>query len=221
MRRPASLLAFILFSVVAACSNLLSIKDAEVDPTFQSTGATGNPSNGTGSDTLEALCGTYCDTVMAHCTMEMSVYTTKDACMAVCSHLPAGKEGDTTGNSIHCRLRSAELAEAETTFYCPAAGPGGNGTCGTNCEALCKLTHDVCDGGLAPWPDDGACESACGSLPDLGTYSTDDSKEMYEGGHVQCRLFHVSAAALADAQVHCPHVGGAAPCVEAGGAGPK
>jgi hypothetical protein len=156
---------------------------------------------------------------MASCTAAFAVYSTRDACLAVCAHLPAGEDGDQSGNSIQCRKRSAELAPTEPSFYCPAAGPGGNGICGNNCDGLCALATAVCTGASAQWPDLETCLNDCATLPDLGTYSTDSSFEMYEGPHVQCRLVHASSAATADTDAHCKHVGGAPPCVDVGEGG--
>jgi hypothetical protein len=60
--------------------------------------------------------------------------------------------------------------------------------------------------------DTASCLSECGKLPDAGSYSTDLDVGQYAGPHVQCRLYHVSAAAADDPEQHCPHANGAAPC---------
>jgi hypothetical protein len=194
-----------LLSAVA-CSKVLGIEDAHLDPTFTPTGG----STGSGPS---ILCKSYCDTVMASCTGVFSVYATLDTCLAICPHLPEGTAGEMSGNSIQCRMSNAMIASSEPSFYCPAAGPGGNGVCGTNCDSLCTLAAAICTEPPKPFTSDDDCHNDCAALPDLGTFSTDSSKEMYEGPSVECRLFHVSAASVADATVHCTHVGGAAPCV--------
>jgi len=88
------------------------------------------------------------------------------------------------------------------------AGPGGDGTCGQNCEAYCLLLRTHCsarfDGtfdGLA------ACTAACQQIPDAGGYTT----AMSQGDSIQCRLWHVSAAAV-DPSMHCGHAAGDLPC---------
>jgi hypothetical protein len=217
MRRT---LAFSFLSATlgaTSCANILSIEDAELDTSATAgegaargtSNASGSPSAGGG---VSPTCEGYCTAVMANCTGVFAVYTTIETCLAVCPFLPEGAEGDATGNSAQCRWHQATLAPSEPSFYCPAAGPGGNGVCGTNCEGLCELASKLCTGPLDPWSDASACASDCASLPDLGSYSTDPSKEMYEGPTVECRLFHVSAAAVDDANAHCPHVGGKSPC---------
>jgi hypothetical protein len=94
--------------------------------------------------------------------------------------------------------------------------------CGSNCEGLCKLTEAVCVGDDAQWPDTPTCSSECAALADLETYSVDPAAAMYAGDHVQCRLFHASASALADPDAHCAHAGGTPPCAPEpeGGANP-
>jgi hypothetical protein len=51
------------------------------------------------------------------------------------------------------------------------------------------------------------CLTECRALPDLDGYTISD----YQGEHVQCRLFHVSAA-TAEPDYHCEHALGSAPC---------
>jgi hypothetical protein len=157
------------------------------------------------------LCESYCTAVTDNCTGIFAVYTSYAACLAVCGWLPEGAEGAHTGNSVQCRLRAALAAKDEVPHYCPIAGPGGDGVCGTNCESLCGLRAGVCasfsDGDVE------SCSSECSKLPDAGSYSTDLNVGQYAGPHVQCRLYHVSAAAAADnPEQHCSHVDGAAPC---------
>lgn len=167
---------------------------------------------GEGGGTGPTECETYCSTVMDNCTGSFAVYGAIEVCLAACQHLPLGEAGDEDTNTVFCRLGAAQAAPAEPSFYCPAAGPGGNGVCGSNCEGLCSLAEGVCVGPWSQWPSIEECLSACSELPDLGTYSTDPADELYKGPHVQCRLYHSSSAALEDPDVHCAHVGGAAPC---------
>lgn len=223
-----------------ACANVLGIEDAELDPglggeesnetpsgtggSVAASGGTASQQQGAGGQTSAGaggagggpavpLCEAYCSAVMSNCTGIDAVYTTPEACLAVCELLPEGQEGDETGNSTHCRLRSAEIAPTEPSYYCPIAGPGGNGVCGSNCDGLCTIAQAACDGDDEQWPSGAACQSGCSDLEDLGTFSVDPTFAMYAGGHLQCRLYHAAASALSDPDVHCMHVGGAPPCV--------
>jgi hypothetical protein len=203
---------------LTSCENIFTIEDAEVDPSLVNSSNAPSPVEGPASEVLApidaaepALCERYCSAVMTNCTGDFSVYTSSDTCRAVCDLLPEGTHGDEVGNSVECRLRAAEAAPSEPSFYCPLSGPGGGGTCGTNCESLCTLVESVCAGELGQW-DAASCSSQCVTLPDLGFFSTAPSYEMYKGEHVQCRLFHASSAAFKDAAAHCPHAAGAPPC---------
>lgn len=198
--------AVLSLMLCAACSEILSIEDAEVDPAL---------SDGLGGGIAESLCGQYCSSVMSSCAEGFAVYGSSEACLAACSILPEGEQGDRSGNSVQCRLYHADAAGAEPSFYCPIAGPGGGGTCGTPCDGLCALAQSVCVDDNAVWSSPEECRAECASLPDLGAYTTDQSAGMYQGNHVQCRLLHASAATIQDPQVHCGHVAGGAPCVDA------
>jgi hypothetical protein len=157
-----------------------------------------------------SLCEQYCTAVTQSCTGAFAVYTSFETCLAVCAAMPEGTPGDRVGNSVQCRLRAAQVAHDEVPHYCPIAGPGGNGVCGSNCESLCQLRDQIC-ADYATY-DHAMCLVGCQKLKDLGSYSTDLDAAQYSGPHVQCRLYHVSAAAADDAEQHCLHVEGAAPC---------
>ncbi len=205
------------------CANVLALDDAELDPAIGKAddpaaepGGGGQASSADGGGGAgPALCESYCAAVAASCTGPFAVYTTQESCLAVCALWEPGPEGDETGNTVRCRLRNAEAAAAEPSFYCPIAGPTGNGVCGTPCDALCGLAEKVCVGEAAAWANAEACRAECEALPDLGTYGVDPSLGMYEGEHLQCRVFHGAAAAVSDADLHCEHVAGAPPCVAA------
>lgn len=218
-----------------SCAEILALEDAELDESGgpaspggsialggqgSAGGAGGSASaGGAGGQAQANLCETYCETVMTHCSGPFAVYNTIDTCKAVCSHLPPGQPGDEAHNSVYCRLHAAESAPSEPSFYCPLAGPGGHGVCGENCAALCTVAAGVCVRGDRDWPGEAECANECNALPDLGTYTTDPAAAMFEGHHVQCRLFHVSAAAIEDPEVHCAHAAGAPPCGPPGSGG--
>jgi hypothetical protein len=222
-----------------ACASIVGIDDAEVDPTF-SPGPTGGTSGAAGTspvtgggggaaghahgglgaeggtvstggadagDSLTALCDEYCETVMENCPGPLQVYTSARVCGEICRQFAVGVLGETTGHSIHCRLEHAHLAvdTGEPEIHCPAAGPGGDGICGDNCQGYCSLMTAFCDPVDVRLAD---CRTACGDVPDEGGYDIRDTL----GDTVQCRLYHVSAAAL-DAALHCPHAIGRELCV--------
>jgi hypothetical protein len=198
----------IAIGTIAGCAQLIDLQDAEVDPALESEEYGASSASGAASPECEA----YCASVMSNCVDAFAVYKTADVCLHVCAALPAGSDGDEVGNSVACRKRSAELAPAEPGYYCPAAGPGGNGLCGTNCEGLCALEAAACTGENDAWGSAEACLADCAAVPDLGTYSVAADANMYSGNHVQCRLSHASSAAVADADAHCRHAAGDKPC---------
>lgn len=170
----------------------------------------GDAAGAGGAGELPSLCEQYCTAVTDSCTGAFAVYTSFDTCLAVCAAMPEGAPGDRNGNSVQCRLRAALVARDEVPHYCPIAGPGGNGVCGSNCESLCQLRDRLCTD--YETFDHATCLLRCDNLKDLGSYSTDLTAGQYGGAHVQCRLYHVSAAAGDDAEQHCQHVDGAPPC---------
>ncbi|MGE0323999.1 MAG: hypothetical protein AB7S68_16925 [Polyangiaceae bacterium] len=195
VRRALGAVVFGSFSAVlfgalgsAGCQSIAGIEDRTFDP-----------DGGTGG-TSSALCKTYCDDIMAACTGTLAQYASVDTCMATCEALPAGNSGDTSGDSVECRVRQARLAAStgEPAVHCPNAGPGGNGACGTNCESYCMLFAKAC-------PDDADlvldCPASCQGLKDRGALDV----ELDHGGDtLQCRLVHTSSA-LVDPIVHCSH----------------
>jgi hypothetical protein len=229
--RGAALLLGAFLSFVS-CRQIIGIEGAEVNPSLAGGGSDAAPQvsaistasagaaaiqeyAGAGGDmgqagTSMSTCEQYCSAVMSNCTGAFAVYTSYDTCLSVCVDLPAGQPGDRNINSVQCRLHAALIAGDEVPHYCPIAGPGGNGECGTNCEGLCGLRAQIC----AQYADVAvdACLRSCSQINDLGTYSTDPNLGQYGGPHVQCRLYHVSAAAVDDAEDHCLHVDGASPC---------
>ncbi len=191
---------------VVNCSNILGIEDASCDP------AVADCQVG-----VSALCQEYCDTVMANCSGELSVYIGPEACLSVCGLLPEGSAGDIGVNTVQCRLGQARSAATtgEPAAHCAGAGPGGEGPpdefppgeaalCGTNCEGLCTLMLGACD----EYSSLDACIEECRAVPDLGGYDTSTTR----GNSVQCRLWHASAATR-EAFPHCQHAAGENTCI--------
>jgi hypothetical protein len=145
-------------------------------------------------------CGAYCDVVMRNCTGTNAVYSTRETCLGVCAKLPGGDSVEPMdSNTIECRQRQAALAEREAPFYCPKAGPGGGGKCGTNCAAYCSLLTGVCPNQANTLND---CAKQCSALKDVGTF---DVVANHSGDTLQCRLVHVSSATVEDTANHCSH----------------
>jgi hypothetical protein len=145
-------------------------------------------------------CVHYCDAVMSACTGNFAAYTTRTTCLGACRSLPPGDPLEPTGATVACRTRQAELAAStrEPAAYCPQAGPGGAGVCGTNCTAYCALLASACPKEFGVMPN---CPLACAALKDTGKL---DVVANHEGDTIQCRLVHVSSATV-EPRSHCPH----------------
>jgi hypothetical protein len=183
----------LMVGLAFGCAQVIGIQDAKLEDAS--------------TDAPQSLCELYCSKVMEFCTGGLQVYAKVETCMLACEKFPPGQSGDVSGNSVECRLRNAELADTtgEPQTHCPAAGPGGNGGCGSNCEGSCTLMLATCPGFFASSTE---CESACAAVPDMGGFNVSQQS----GNSMQCRLYHVSAAQL-DPTTHCPHAAGMAICV--------
>jgi hypothetical protein len=193
-----ALLAALALPIALSCASILGIEEAQLKPDTTGddagVGTTAHPN---------ALCDQYCAAVMKNCTgPELEQYPSVPYCLAVCPAMPQGTRADTRGNTVGCRLRFAEAAGlGERTLSCGAAGPGGNGLCGENCESWCTLEHNICPDVYATDQD---CLDACKTFPVEGKYN--DSDPIQSGNKFECRLYHVTAAAgFNNPGLHCPH----------------
>lgn len=154
-------------------------------------------------------CNDYCDAVEQKCTNAYKVYDRRDACMAVCARMDPGNAlGGSGRNTLSCRMERLRT-ETEEAIVCPEVGPGGNGTCGDDCEALCTLRQDVCSGiegqqNQGDIQDERTCLEQCRLLHDDSTF---DASRDLAGDTLQCRLVHISEAAISQelASSHCAH----------------
>jgi hypothetical protein len=190
-----ALLAMIALPIALSCASILGIEEAEVikpDTAGDDGGDTTTP---------KGLCPQFCLAALANCKGQFELYPELPYCLAVCEALPLGTRADTEGNTVGCRLHFAEAAKlGETGLNCNAAGPGGNGLCGENCESWCTLEHNLCPAVYATQQD---CLDACATFPVTGKYN--DQTETQSGNKFECRLYHVTAAAGLSAKTHCPH----------------
>ncbi len=228
------------------CKQVLSIEDAELDPSLSAGGTAGSAGTGGAHDSGGAagtggrggdggdagpdgapvsLCDEYCGAVFDNCTGKDQVYEDYDACMATCAVLDEGDPDDRGVNTVHCRLGAAkQAATIEPEFYCSRAGPGGfapedTNPCATNCESLCLLMERVCnspDAGVDYFDTMNACTADCADVPDLGALSTARDVGQLRGNSVQCRLIHVANSAIEPAD-HCSHAAGRNTCTEVDG----
>jgi hypothetical protein len=150
-------------------------------------------------------CAAYCSKIAMNCTGSDGgggnvQYPDDATCLSTCmtaAMWPAGMVGDTSGNTVGCRLYHAGAAAADPVLHCPHAGPTGGDVCGSFCDNYCQLMAKNCTGTNAVY-DAPTCMSKCMSIPTNG-HANDTS-----GNTIQCRIYHLDAAA-ADPMLHCPH----------------
>lgn len=153
------------------------------------------------------LCEEYCGTMMTNCSGANAQYESMEECISMCDSAGwrEGQDGDSGGNSLHCRITHAgALAAADPVTHCPHAGPTGGDMCGSLCENYCFYSNTHC-AEVHAYEDLSACVSACETLMPraaAGTTADDNS--------VDCRVRYVveaarsgdTAAACAAADVH-------------------
>jgi hypothetical protein len=186
-KRASKLVGFFLSALaLAACQAVAGIEDRTLDPDFD-------------APPIDPRCKDYCTTVMKSCRGTHALYTTEKTCLAVCGKFEPGDDEDTSGNTLACRMFHLEDAVLEAES-CPNIGPGGNGKCGSDCEAYCELYPQVCPGEYK-YASTAECKKFCETLPQKPTY---DVVTDHDGDSVECRLMHTSSAIL-DPKTHCPH----------------
>jgi hypothetical protein len=161
-----------------------------------------SPGGWDGSAPVSPLCKEYCEAMQQNCTESSQTYANLTVCTNVCGILPAGKNTDTSGNTVHCRLQAAMSGEPED---CQTSSPMSNGTCGSHCENYCYLLKRLCPGSFE---NDATCEAECAQISDIGNFTVMPEDE---GNTLQCRFYHLTSAAL-NPQVHCPHALGKFTC---------
>ncbi len=144
-------------------------------------------------------CVEYCNDVMDNCTGDNAVYAARESCVNTCNALPAGEPTEPIGNNVECRMKEAKSARQFPEDFCIAAGPGGEATCGSNCEAWCQLLEAECPGEFEVLDN---CEQSCSSIPDDGGFDVVDS---YASDDIQCRLIHLGAVGGDPDSTHCGH----------------
>jgi len=150
-------------------------------------------------------CAAYCAKIQMNCATDdggggNAQYADAATCNTYCTSAagwPAGMMGDTSGNTIGCRLYHAGAAAADPVLHCPHAGPTGGNTCGSWCDNYCQLMAANCTGTNAVY-DAATCMTKCATIPTSG--QVNDTT----GNSIQCRIYHLGVAA-SDPATHCPH----------------
>ncbi len=177
----------------------------------------------------------YCDLMSTACREE--VVHDEEFCLAfvadaVPDSISTGTLGDTSGNTLGCRMQYALVAETAQIAgdesarieACEKASLTGGEACGGFCENYCDLALQTCNtvnnaayvgsplfmsGGV---PSRSACESACGVYPESVLPGISQQEQLFGyGDTVQCRIHHLQAGVVEGQEnstsygLHCGH----------------
>lgn len=141
-----------------------------------------------GTEGCETGCNLYCQEMVARCP---SVYATEGVCLNDCANEPVtnfvlGDFGDTTGNSLSCRisfLREGNCTEASLrdTTQC----------IGARCEDYCALMMTNCEDA---YPSMQTCEEAC-AVPSNVASGTPSKRAPRIRPHATRRIYREAASA--------------------------
>jgi hypothetical protein len=164
-------------------------------------------------------CDEYCGLMDDECKGDAAQYRDQEQCLRICHLLPPGTVDGPDENSVACRLKYARKTHygngSEVTDYCHKAGPSGDGKCGNACDGFCTLMGTVCteeSAGIYHFQSDQDCLTTCNGLPPATIAYSSSDPLVSDGNHALCRLFHVTSAAMADADEHCEHAMGVTLC---------
>ena len=157
-------------------------------------------------DPRAAECADYCDLIEAHCTGGFDQYSDRDSCLSTCEAMPLGDQATHSGHTIMCRTFTAAIAELTPAFNCAKAGPGGDGTCGGNCESFCAMADEICTDDNQAFASIAECMGACTFYNTTPVYDASRTS----GDTFACRLYHLTAASN-DPRTHCAHIGPTSP----------
>jgi len=196
----------------------------------------------------DLLCDQYCTEISAKCSAapQYDVNLRRSVqgelvpeCARMCPFIPKAQGESPRGNTLECRLDRLSAERVDRTD-CFAAGRGGEDqrgsaeedTCGSKCEAYCSLMQTLCPSHFGEFnesardaDDAAACAAECGRLNDRQEYDPTltgaDADDELGDPTVQCRLWHLGAAAIDAAgganldNTHCDHAVGVSRCLPA------
>ncbi|HEX4403706.1 MAG TPA: hypothetical protein VH560_02690 [Polyangia bacterium] len=173
-----------------------------------SNGAAAPDAGGANAGTTTALsCASYCATIQAACTGDIQQYSDMTDCMNSCAAFPVGTSGDTSGDTLGCRMTFAKKAATSATMaaaQCTHAGPGGDGVCGDNCTGYCDIAMMYCtDANMAKLYDTRAqCLSDCARRGTDMKLDTGTGPRTDMGNEVACLLYHAQMGSVVPGS-HC------------------
>ena len=152
----------------------------------------------------DPTCENYCDVVTTNCTGDDAQYESREACLSYCEAVGGweeGMKGDTSGDTIACRIYHGGVAAGAPTTHCDHAGPTGGNVCGSWCDVYCNLGFEHCSAANELYDTEAECQATCATFDDSG------SPGDIEYDTVQCRIYHLGSPAASMPDTHCSHGG--------------
>jgi len=160
--------------------------------------ASGNPICGT-------QCEAYCSlmTYPMGCNLTVRAFNTPAECNASCNIIPSDATkyfGNTSGNTLECRLYHAQAAYSSAGFaaHCLHAAPLGGGVCGIASDVFCDLSAGLCKGTDSQFLTVAYCKT-------LAPYFSNTTFYDYSGDSLACRAYHTVVGGATPS--HCSHGG--------------
>jgi hypothetical protein len=181
-------------------------------------------------------CSMYCAAVMAACGGGNAQYKDSASCMTACQYFPLGTPGQSSGDTLACRITHAGYAMTAPNPHCWHAGPLGYGGCGALYEGFCdiaaghvdmQMPSGYCsfsggfDAGAAAYTSNSDCWLHAAGFPKInmptggqppGYVGLDggfSASGPTAGDTLDCRAYHLVLALQGGSmqQTECPNVG--------------
>jgi len=201
-----------LFAVTlpaVACNQVLGIEEATFDPTLV---VDASVATDTGPVVDPNSCQAYCATMKTNCTGANQAYTSQATCELVCATFESGVPGETTNDSLACRITHAKDTVADPATTCPKAGALATDCSPDPCSSFCAQASALCKPlNLFQYASVSACKTACAKWPYIkaGDGAIAGDLVFASGNTLNCRLYHLQSAydptTPKAADVHCPH----------------
>ncbi len=146
----------------------------------------------------DPTCANLCAAALDSCAGEAAAYANMTECMSWCEDIgrwEAGTAGDSTGNTIACRITAIGAGN------CAAGGFTGGDVCGSWCENYCNNLENTCEGSDAQYDNQAECMAECANFDTGGVAGTTS------GDSIQCRIYHGGIPADMMPETHCDHAG--------------
>ena len=78
----------------------------------------------------ETPCEEYCHLALENCTGDDALFADEDECMTACADLDdTGSEGDTSGDTVQCRITHLQVSADHDTLVCAHGAATGGDKC--------------------------------------------------------------------------------------------